>query len=131
MPILTGYVPTPVGEAALEASIEEASRRQLPLVVLNAASGAGNDDRYYADDETAARLRSRLDESGLDYQLLRSNSSRDTSEEIIGMAADLHAELIVIGLRQRTPVGKLILGSTAQRVLLDAHCPVLAVKTRS
>ncbi|MBA2445587.1 MAG: universal stress protein [Nocardioidaceae bacterium] len=129
MPILTGYVPTPVGEAAFEASIAEAQRRQLPLVVLNATSGAGTDDRYYADDETATRLRSRLEASGLDYQLLRSNSSRDPSEEIIGMAADLHAELIVIGLRPRTPVGKLILGSTAQRVLLDASCPVLAVKS--
>ncbi len=131
MPILTGYVPTTVGEAALDASIEEARRRQLPLVVLNATSGAGGDDRYYADDATAAALRSRLDDSGLQYQLLRSNSSRDTADEIVGMAADLNAELIVIGLRRRTPVGKLILGSTAQRVLLDARCPVLTVKEPS
>ena len=39
-----------------------------------------------------------------------------------------NAEFIVIGLRRRTPVGKLILGSNAQRILLDATCPVLAVK---
>ena len=44
------------------------------------------------------------------------------------LAEEVDADMIVIGLRRRTPVGKLILGSNAQQVLLDASCPVLAVK---
>jgi len=44
------------------------------------------------------------------------------------VANETDADLIVIGLRRRTPVGKLILGSNAQRILLDAPCAVLAVK---
>jgi nucleotide-binding universal stress UspA family protein len=46
----------------------------------------------------------------------------------IAAADRTDAEFIVIGLRRRSPVGKLLLGSNAQRVLLDASCPVLAVK---
>ena len=38
------------------------------------------------------------------------------------------ATLVVIGLRRRTPTGKLIFGSDAQRILLEAPCPVLSVK---
>ena len=52
----------------------------------------------------------------------------EAAEDLVSVAEAHDAELIVIGLRRRTPVGKLILGSNAQRVLLDAHCPVLAVK---
>ena len=52
----------------------------------------------------------------------------DPAEELIAAADRTDAEFIVIGLRRRSPVGKLLLGSNAQRVLLDASCPVLAVK---
>ena len=53
---------------------------------------------------------------------------REASEEIVRAADEARADLIVIGLRHRSPVGKLLMGSTAQSVLLDAECPVLAVK---
>ena len=53
---------------------------------------------------------------------------KDPAEVLVELAEETNAELIVIGVRRRTPVGKLLLGSQAQKVLLDAECPVLAVK---
>jgi nucleotide-binding universal stress UspA family protein len=50
------------------------------------------------------------------------------SQTFEDLVAETGADLIVIGLRHRTPVGKLILGSDAQRILLTATVPVLAVK---
>jgi nucleotide-binding universal stress UspA family protein len=128
MSVLTGYVPTSVGEAALEAAIEEARLRKLPLIVLNSTNSEGVGDERFADDAAAAKLRSRLQESGLEFQLLRTHGTQEPAEAIVGMANEMAADLIVIGLRQRSPIGKLLMGSTAQRILLDARCPVLAVK---
>jgi nucleotide-binding universal stress UspA family protein len=47
---------------------------------------------------------------------------------VIDVAVEVDASVLVIGLRHRTAVGKLLMGSTAQRILLDCPCPVLAVK---
>ena len=49
-------------------------------------------------------------------------------QEVLDVAESERASLIVIGLRRRSPVGKLLLGSVAQTILLQANCPVLAVK---
>jgi nucleotide-binding universal stress UspA family protein len=46
----------------------------------------------------------------------------------VEFANDEGIDLIVIGVRRRSPVGKLVLGSNAQDILLRADCPVLAVK---
>jgi nucleotide-binding universal stress UspA family protein len=50
------------------------------------------------------------------------------SDYVVQVAQRRDARLVVLGLRARTAVGKLVFGSTAQRILLDATCPVLAVK---
>ena len=52
----------------------------------------------------------------------------DPADDLIDVAEKENAALIVIGLRRRSPVGKLLLGSNAQEILLKADCPVLAVK---
>ena len=128
--VVVGYVPKPEGEAALDRAIAEAKLRGAKLVVVNSHRGGSEFDApaaRKAEDEMDAVKRA-LDESGVEYDLRQLVRGFEPAEDLISIAEANDAELIVIGLRRRSPVGKLILGSNAQRILLDANCPVLAVK---
>ncbi|MDX6248874.1 MAG: hypothetical protein QOF10_2234 [Kribbellaceae bacterium] len=130
MAIVVGYVPTPEGHAALDSAIEEAQRRGQRLVVVNSSRGESLVDPRFASDAEWESVDQRLADSGVEHELTQLVESRDAAEQILKLANELNAELIVIGLRRRTPVGKLIMGSQAQTILLQAECPVLAVKDR-
>lgn len=128
--VVVGYVAKPEGEAAVEQGIVEARLRNATLIVVNSQRGG----REYADESSVkssqelSALEARLKESGLEFDVRQLVRGFEPAEDLISIAESSEAELIVIGLRRRTPVGKLILGSNAQRILLDAPCPVLAVK---
>ena len=128
--VVVGYVPKPEGEAALARGIEEAKLRGSQVVVVNSHRGGQDFDRSASQraDTEMEKVKATLDESGVGYDLRQLVRGFEPAEDLIAIAQDVSAELIVIGLRRRSPVGKLILGSNAQRVLLDSTCPVLAVK---
>lgn len=128
MTIVVGYVPKPEGRAALRTALEEADLRGEPLYVLNTSRGDAYVDTSFAVPEDLADVRRLLDESGLPYELDQHVGGKDGADEVVDAAERLGASLVVIGLRRRTPTGKLIFGSDAQRILLEAPCPVLAVK---
>jgi nucleotide-binding universal stress UspA family protein len=128
MTIVVGYIPTPEGEAALAAAIEEASRRNQTLHVVNVGRPDATSDHRYLHDPEADELTGRLEGAGVGYAIQVLVRGKDAADEIVEAAERLDASLIVIGLRRRTPTGKLIFGSQAQRILLDAESPVLAVK---
>ena len=128
--IVVGYVPKPEGRAALSRAAEEARLHSSRLVVVNSHRGGREFDRDDAVDTEAdlAEVRRELDEAGVEHEIRTLERGMDPADDLVNVAGEVSAEFIVIGLRRRTPVGKLILGSNAQRVLLDAPCPVLAVK---
>lgn len=127
MPVVIGYIPDEYGEAALAGGIEEARRRGTGIVVVNSTRGDALIDTRYLGDRAVVSLEERLASSGLDHEV-RQTMGRDVAEEIVRVARDVGAEAIVIGIRHRSPVGKAIMGSVAQRVIIDATCPVIAVK---
>lgn len=128
--IVVGYVPKAEGRAALRRAAEEAKLRDMRLVVVNSHRGG----REF-DDQDAVRSEAQLEEvraeltaAGVDFEVRQLVRGLDPADDLVNVATEVGAAIIVIGLRRRSPVGKLILGSNAQRVLLDAPCPVLAVK---
>jgi nucleotide-binding universal stress UspA family protein len=128
--VVVGYVPKPEGEAALRTAVREAELRGARLVVVSSHRGGteAGPDAGGPDAADLDAVRAVLDRTGVEYDVRQLVRGFEPAEDLISIAEANAAELIVIGLRRRSPVGKLILGSNAQRVLLDAHCPVLAVK---
>ncbi|WP_235912321.1 universal stress protein [Ruania zhangjianzhongii] len=123
--IVVGFIATAEGRAALEAAVAEAQRRAERLQVLvHGARGSEQSDIESAVDEA----RKRLDGGDVGYDVRHVQRGDDVAEALMNAAENGNASLIVIGLRRRSPLGKLILGSNAQRILLDAPCHVLAVK---
>ncbi len=49
-------------------------------------------------------------------------------EDLVRFANEHQIDEIIVGVRRRSKVGKLLFGSTAQYVILEASCPVVAIK---
>ena len=126
--IVVGYIPSPEGVAAFERAKDEAVLRGATLVVVNTGEAGNYAKPSFAMAEDLEAIDKELTEAGLPHEVLQPTSGLAAAEEILRVVAERDTDLLVIGLRRRSPVGKLILGSNAQRVLLDAPCPVLAVK---
>jgi nucleotide-binding universal stress UspA family protein len=128
--IVVGYVPTKEGRAALRRAADESLLRKTRLIVINSNRGGRDFDRQEAErfEAELRRVQEELDGVGIEHEVRQLIRGNEPAEDLIAVAEEVDADFIVIGLRRRTPVGKLILGSNAQRILLDASCPVLAVK---
>lgn len=128
MTIVVAYVPRPEGQAALDKGIEIAKRRNEHLVVVNASPGGSKEDPSLADVQDFERVQELLNGTGLKAELKQYVRGKNAVEEIEDLIESSQASLLIIGLRKRSAVGKLILGSVAQDLLLSVPCPVLAVK---
>ncbi|MFD1710544.1 universal stress protein [Ottowia sp. GY511] len=127
MTILVAYVARPEGKAALDKGIEIATRRNEPLVVVNAGPG-GRDDASVVDGYEGERVAERLATLSVPAEFKHFVRGKSAVEEIDELVHQLQVSVLVIGLRRRSAVGKLLLGSTAQEILMTVSCPVLAVK---
>ncbi|MPV49432.1 MULTISPECIES: universal stress protein [unclassified Pseudactinotalea] len=125
MAVVVGFLANNEGRAALRGGIAEAGLRGEDLVVLVYPIQGPEPVDVSA---TAAEARATLADAGVSGDIREPVRSEDLAEELLRVAETSDANLIVIGLRRRSPTGKLILGSNAQRILLDSPTPVLAVK---
>jgi nucleotide-binding universal stress UspA family protein len=126
MTVVVAHLSTPEGREALDTAAAEAVRRQAALVVVAGDASSAAPEVVDARADDLRRVEDALAGTGATLQV--ETGGADLADDLVAAAERTSADLIVIGLRRRSPVGKLILGSNAQRILLDAPCPVLAVK---
>lgn len=123
MTVLVAYNESPQGEAAMRAAVTEAVRRRQELAVLVLTP--------QVDAKVPAALAHLLDTvpgTVTVAPITFRPEQADVADAIVDQAEAISADLVVIGSRKHSTVGKFLVGSTTQRVLLDSPAPVLVVK---
>jgi len=127
--VVVGYVPDPTGYLAVTEAAREARWRETDVVIVNVVDTAGYTRPTAADELDLDALAARLDTEGVPHRIRHLDVGAGTaSDAVLGVAREVGADLLVVGMHRRSPVGKALLGSNAQRILLSATCPVLAVR---
>lgn len=129
MTVLIAYVPRIEGQTALDKGIEMAKLLNEDVLVVNASAASGESDSIATETELKA-IEGHLAAAGIKGEVVQFARGNTPLEEIEGLVASRRVSMLVIGLRKRSPVGKLFLGSVAQDILLNVACPILAVKAR-
>ena len=124
--ILLAYVPSATSEAAFDFAVEEAERRDASLLVL--ASERAPDPRKARGVTDQRPLQERLEETGLGFELRTVPKRDDPADDILDAVEHDDVDLVILGIRKRTPSGKILLGSTSQRVAIESPVPVVMVK---
>jgi len=123
--IVVGYTAGAFGRACLAEGIAQARVHDAELLVISAVSEARG--QRIADANEIAWVERQLEQSGLRWRLTQPIGGTP-AEELLAAMDDPAAIMLVIGMRRRTQVGKLLLGSTSQYLLVECRKPVLVVK---
>lgn len=122
------------GSTPSEAALEEAKRMiadfnaQALIVSSIVTEDRFNEKEIAAAKERLAQAEEDFKKEGLSCSTHLSIRGMEPAEDILLLAEENDIDQIVIGIRKRSQVGKLLMGSVAQVVILKANCPVLCVK---
>ena len=128
MTILLAYVSRPEGRAALNKAIEISKERNEPMLIVNASPGGPQEDASLVPAFEVEEIEAELAAKGIQAEFKQYVRGNNAVDEINEMVETRDISLLIIGLRKRTAVGKLLLGSVAQEILMTVSCPVLCVK---
>ncbi len=130
MKILVGYEKSAVAEEALALANKHAKAFDAKVYLLTSLTRSHElqlEDIQKSERELE-HLRTQFTAEGIACETHAIVSAMSPGEDLVQFAAENEIDEIVIGVRRRSKVGKLLFGSNAQYVILQAECPVVAVK---
>ncbi len=130
MKILVGYKGVNVGKDLLEIAGLHADAFRAQVLVVTSMRGGANIEQAKVQEaeENLGHTKTFFDAKQIPCETHLLVRGMEPGEDIVRFAQEQAVDEIIIGVKSRSKVGKLIFGSTAQAVILQAHCPVVTVK---
>ena len=130
MKILVGFDGSNVSKEAVSLAENHAAVFEAELIIVHSMMGGPEVPRkdFEIAENNLEFQKNRLQDKNFSCQSILSVRGLEAGEDLVQLAEEKKVDEIIIGVRRRSKVGKLLFGSTAQYVILNAPCPVVSVK---
>jgi nucleotide-binding universal stress UspA family protein len=130
MKILVGFDGTNAAKEAIALAEKHSQAFKATIVLAYSMVGGPEVPRrdFEIAENTLEHEKNDLLDKGLPCETIMSVRGLEAGEDLVQIAGEYQVDEVIIGVRRRSKVGKIIFGSTAQLVVLNAPCPVVTVK---
>ncbi len=130
MKFLVAYSGSEESKAALALAVDHAPLFEARVFVITSMEGGHSEkpDHIARVNQALKQVRQQLDDAGLDHEVHEMARGLTPGEDIVRFAKENDIGQIYVGIEKRSRTRKLLLGSTAQYIILKASCPVTTIK---
>lgn len=130
MKILVGYDGTPAARDALDLAKTHAGAfgGEIHIVMSLVKGSSGDVPEIEQAEGLLTYAQEAVSEAGIPCQKHLLIRGMSPGEDLVQFALEKGIDEIIVGIRRRSKVGKLLMGSTAQYVILEAPCPVVTIR---
>jgi len=128
MKILVAYDGSDMAKEALSLAQKRAKSTDAKIYVLHSLVTDLPQKRHKQDEREMEEVKDLLERGGFSFETHLTVRNMMPGEHLVEFAEENEIDEIIVGIRRKSKVGKLLLGSTAQHVILNAPCPVVSVK---
>lgn len=127
MKILVGYAGSDLSNKVLKLARKRAKSLGAKVYVLHSKVTDLPNKEHEQDLQEMENVRRLLEKEGLACETHVSVRNMTPGQHLVQFAEENGIDEILVGVKRKSKVGKLLLGSTAQHVILNAPCPVVSV----
>lgn len=130
MKFLVAYSGSNEAKAALDLAIEHAALFKAKVFVITSMEGGRSEkpEDIARVNQALKEVRRKLEDAGVEHEVQEMARGLSPGEDIVSFAKDYGIGQIFVGIEKKSRTRKLLLGSTAQYIILKAACPVTTVK---
>ena len=130
MKILVAYADTKESQLALELAKTHSRHFDAEILLVSSSEGGKGEDPDEINKMTIrlAEIKTALNQEGIACEVTQLARGLSPGEDIVFFADENNIDLIYVGIQKKSRTSKLLLGSTAQYIILKASCPVISVK---
>jgi nucleotide-binding universal stress UspA family protein len=130
MKILVAYKDTKESQLALELAKAHSRHFDAEILLVSSSEGGKGEDPEEISKMTIRleEIKKALNQEGISCEVNQLARGLSPGEDIVIFADENNVDMIYVGIQKKSRTSKLLLGSTAQYIILKASCPVISVK---